>query len=300
MSFEPKTRREIEMDNLNIKSHLNTSLEAEGISVSEDLIGRTMDAIRLQEVDQDKNKIETKKPIFFRHTRTLITVAAAALILVVGFNALRTLSPIGMKSDMSKSDNSTTNYDAGTTEMYSANENAPKDGYVAYDQDRAKSDTKFTEDMAEDLEEDSKQNTDMFMETKSDEAAGGADEPGLNDIMTGYSYEFTDIILIEAVDVSEVFIASETTGEMNTISDKLQIDDFYTVMEKYSFAPGSATDKDMQYVVIIKSEERESQINIGETTIIVDHSYKDIMSQSIYKTADHSKLLEELKELIGN
>lgn len=311
MSFEPKTRREIEIDELNIKSHLNTSLEADEISVSENLISRTLDAIRLNESndsDRDKENNNYKRPLLFRHNRTLITVAAAVLILVVGFSALRTLSPIGMKSDMSKSDNTASYDDAGKTEMFSTTERVLEEDSVAFDFDVAgeefKADSKMTgytnEVILEDANEEREQSLENDMVTTKDEEP---DSPNSNDRIvssSGYILTITDIILTEANDVKEISVASQTTDDMNIISDKEQIEAFYSMMEKYSFMENTIADTDMHYVVNITSEDKESQISIGERAITVDIVHDGIMSQSIYSTADHIMLLKDLKELLGD
>ena len=38
MNFDDKEKEQLDFEQLNIKSHLNTSMELKGISVSEDLI----------------------------------------------------------------------------------------------------------------------------------------------------------------------------------------------------------------------------------------------------------------------
>ncbi|NLO09307.1 MAG: hypothetical protein GX129_05495 [Clostridiales bacterium] len=306
MSFEPKKRREIEMDELNVKSHLNTSLEVEGISVSEDLIGRTLDAIRLSEANaSDRIKInEHKKPSLFRHTRTLVTVAAAALILVVGFNALRTLSLMGMKE--SKSDNSVAYDDAGKTEMYSLKERAPEDGDTAYtieEADKYKADSKVIGSIDEDIAEDSLENEetlDMIMGINAEEQA---EDPATIDKTTaagGYMLVFTDIILTEATDVKEITITSRTATGMKSISDNELIDDFYSLMEKRSFMQHTVADTDIYYWVDIISQDRKSEISIGETTMTVETVHDGVVSQSIYSSDDHIMLREDLKALLGN
>ena len=311
MSFEPKTRREIEIDELNIKSHLNTSLEADEISVSENLISRTLDAIRLNESndsDRDKGNNKYKRPLLFRHNRTLVTVAAAALILVVGFSALRTLSPIGMKSEMSKSDSSASYDDAGKTEMFSTTERELKEDSAALEFDEVGGEFKANSKMAaytnegilEDVNDEKEQSLDNDMVTTKDEKA---DSPNSNDRIVsskGDILTITDIILTEATDAKEISVASQTTDDMNIISDKEQIEAFYSMMEKYSFMENTIVDTDMHYVVNITSEDKESQISIGEIAITVDIVHDGIMSQSIYSTADHIMLLKDLKELLGD
>ncbi|TAH73835.1 MAG: hypothetical protein EWM47_02195 [Anaerolineaceae bacterium] len=311
MSFEPKKRNEIEMDKFNIKSHLNRSLEAEGISVSEDLISRTMDAIKLQEAkDLDKNKdnnkdnLVYKKPIFiYRHARTLVTVAAAVLILVVGINAIRMFAPLGMKKDMAKSENSASYDDAGTTEIYQT-KNAPKEDSGVPDMDTSdglQSDTKFTGGIAEDDSADLVENeqfVDMFVESKSEDHAeiSSADNDRLTSL--GEELTFVDITFIEATDVNQITITSKTTGEIKTISNQEQIDNFYVVMEKHGFRPGTEDDIAAQYVIMLNSDERDSQIIIGETAITVDHTYKDMSSQSVYISTDHNMLINDLNYLL--
>ena len=46
MNFDKNKSDYSKLDDMNIKSHLNTSLEMSGISVSEDLIQRTIQAIK--------------------------------------------------------------------------------------------------------------------------------------------------------------------------------------------------------------------------------------------------------------
>jgi hypothetical protein len=307
MSFEQKKRNELEMDELNIKSHLNTSLEAEGISVSEDLVSRTLNAIRLQEAESlgvDKDKFGHKKPLFFyRNVRTLVTVAAAALILVVGFNAIRMYAPFGMKENMAKSDNSTSDDGAGNRKMYSTKESAPKEDKVAYDMDASddfESDAQTNgtieqEDQAYTLEGD--KSVDMPMGIKSDEKA---DENNEADRISSleYTLTFTDITLMEYLDVSSITISSNSTGEMKTLTKEELIDGFYSVMEKHLFMQATGDDTATQYIIKLTSEDADSQIIIGENMLTVDNTHMGTTSHSIFTTADNNLLLKDLKELL--
>ena len=86
MNYNGKDKNDkIELDELKIKSHLNTSLDLIGISVSEDLINRTLAAIKEQalsgedEVTQTSIMKPTKKIIAWnRYIRGFAGVAAAA------------------------------------------------------------------------------------------------------------------------------------------------------------------------------------------------------------------------------
>lgn len=308
MNFEPMKREDIEVDKLNIKSHLNTSLEAEGISVSEDLISRTMDAIRRNEVnnsDTGQDNMEHKKLVFFRHTRTLVTVAAAALILVVGINALRMLSPLGSKSDMSKSQNSVSD-DAGKTEIFYTTERSREENKEAYDQDTSdgsKSDAPMVGALADeatvDMTEEEEQSFDMKI-SKSEEQT---EEPGVGGrvmAIQGDALTFTEVINIESTEVSSITISSMTADMTNTIANQDQIDKFYSVMNEYLFMQSEAEDTNTLYVVSLASEDGDSQLLISETNIAVNYTRNGTISHGIYSAADHSRLLEEIKNLLAD
>ena len=214
MNFDQKKRSKIELDELNIRSHLNTSLEADEISVSEDLISRTLDAIRLNESndsDKDKGKNKDHKPLFFRHTRTFVTAAAAVLVLVVGLSVLKN-SPIEMKSQTSKSDDSVDFDAAGTTEIYSIKEDAYK--YDEADSDSGAANG-FKEEEDSDLVDSGKPDTPVGDKSPEEILRGLEDEISketIDDVMKSsdeYILSFSDITLIEPTDIKVVIIASD-------------------------------------------------------------------------------------------
>lgn len=305
-----KTKDEIDMDNYNIKSHLNTSLEAEGISVSEDLVLRTLKAIRQNEAkttDVDKINMQTRKPIVrFRYARTLVTVAAAALILLVGLSAIREISPLGMKNNMSKPENTAKHDDAGTTEIYSVKEDAAKNDLADYEmksskgtiddinEARALVEGESTYTQADDISEE------MFI-TSLD--ADLVDNTGVQDKMLAPEEETLSFNLIASVEtshVSEIRIINESTGDITIISNQDQVENFYSIMNKYLFRPGGESDTDIQYKITIYSEDRDSQIIIGKTSVTVELIHNENRSASIYIADNHDKLLEELMDLSRN
>ncbi|HWT73813.1 MAG TPA: hypothetical protein VN258_03715 [Mobilitalea sp.] len=95
MSYNDKKNENIEIDDMNIRSHLDTSLELSGISVSEDLINRTLEAIKKQtagqpaEESQAGSKSVTKKVIpWNRYIRGFAGVAAAVVVVAAGYSFL--------------------------------------------------------------------------------------------------------------------------------------------------------------------------------------------------------------------
>ena len=123
MSYKDKEVN-VEMDDLKIKSHLNASLDLSGINVSEDLINRTLAAIKLQSAvniearsgaGADEKTIEKKERKVLpwnRYVRGIAGIAAAAVIAVIGINFVRNM-PMGMKMDKS-AENSALQMDGGS------------------------------------------------------------------------------------------------------------------------------------------------------------------------------------------
>ena len=106
MNSNRKDIKKIDIDKLDIKAGLNASLDKEGISVSEDLVRRTLEAIRMNEAsgrESGVNMTERKKPVFsYGYVRTFVAAAAAVLVLVAGLNAIRIFTPKTFKSDLAK------------------------------------------------------------------------------------------------------------------------------------------------------------------------------------------------------
>ena len=313
MKFESKKREDIEMDELNIRSHLSTSLEAEGISISEDLINRTMDAIRLHEtncIDISKDNTEHRKLLFFRNTRALVTVAAAVLILVIGINALGRLSPLRTKNDKSNYREFTSVEDAGRTEIYTARSSIEEGKEENYDRDKSddfKADAPMLEDMTgeptDDLAKEDGTSLDMEISKSENRVEEKAEEPGENDMVMsiqGATLAFTDVIVINSSEVSSITIGSTATGEERTISNRDQIDSFYSVMGEHLFMQSATEDTTNLYVVSFTAENGDSQLLIGETNVVVDNTLNDTVSHGLYSAADHSRLLEDIKKLLAD
>ncbi len=86
-----------------MKDHLRASFDMDNITVSEDLIARTLQAINKDNVTenyQQKDKKKYKFPIY-----RIVGVAAVVLILIVSINVLQNISPIGMKKSSTTNDN---------------------------------------------------------------------------------------------------------------------------------------------------------------------------------------------------
>ncbi len=103
----------MEVDELNIKSHLNDSLDLSGISMSEDLINRTLLAIKKQselptavaEVNESMTENDANRKVIHwnRYFRAFAGVAAAVVVVVVGYSLANNGAFSGYKSKTSNS-----------------------------------------------------------------------------------------------------------------------------------------------------------------------------------------------------
>lgn len=327
MSFEQKIRNDLERDKFNINYHLNTSLEAEGISVSEDLIRRTMDAIKLNEVsdsDMVKDTYGHKRPFYLRHAKALVSLAAAALLLFVGFSAFKNFPYLG-KKDMNAENSAKYDY-SGSTEKFSLATREASDDSVAYQTTEEGNEAAFKADLPADAAADTGadvgtldsklaiardnngegdvengETQDLDMLTAAD-AKDKMDETQLSEHIASYPeymLTFTDIAVTEAAFVKEIKVTSNATADFKIINDEEEIDAFYSVMTHHSFMHSTEADEDILYIINITSEDKEEQINIGETVLTVDITHDDTAAHSVYSVADHSLLLKDISDLLG-
>lgn len=91
-----------DLDNMRLKDHLNASFELDNIKVSEDLIARTLKAVKEAEV-QVEHPEETNKIKRFP-VRRLVSAAAVVLVLLVGVQVMNN-GFIGSKKDSGSSEN---------------------------------------------------------------------------------------------------------------------------------------------------------------------------------------------------
>lgn len=140
MNYKDKKNNNIENDDMNIKSHLNASLDLSGISVTEDLINRTLEAVKKNSSEQKtagyrtaaqktsvrpgtagtKGNLEAghrKIILWNRYTRTFAGVAAAAIVVIAGYGLMSS----GLFSGRMKD-----NMNSGTA-MMAENNSAPEE-----------------------------------------------------------------------------------------------------------------------------------------------------------------------------
>jgi len=295
MSFGQNKGNKFDIDDLDIKSCLNASFEDEGISVSEDLINRTLDAIRkhaAEDFGSEKELDEHKKPAsFLRKTRILISAAAAVAILFIGINAIGLFAP-------NKSDQASPEYNymdmAGQSEfsLQAAKESGDSVAGISSEENAEKYTGK-----------DEITVTESTSETKNNMFADGSDTQQENDMKLSSAFNrdevvFADIVDIEQADVKSITITSMTGDRTITLTEQEQVDSFYSIMGNHSFVRETQGQSDEQFLIEILAENRKSRIIIGSNYVDAETTDNDIVSHSLYSAKDQGKLLEDLNELL--
>lgn len=322
----------LEIDDMNIKSHLNASLDLSGIQVSEDLINRTLQAIKQQEKmdhEEETTPKEAERKIipWSRYVRRVAGVAAAVFVVVIGFNALTRLD-IGSKksadnstqSEMDtrmmdemaeKSSESTAMNDAEvsiasvqeeeTTMDAASTESVAEEPAATENQSMGTAEISSTEDGSNDSNEDRK----MEAADASDTAFAKEDSDtssllyhsnaGASDTLG-----FRDIFLSDSQQVEQITIFDDKNKERVTLTDRNDIENFYDLMDQQHFQTASDVVVESQYTIEIKAKGEEEDIytmTIGNG-VSIQTVLGDTVSHSVYQSVDEMSLKQSLQEFI--
>lgn len=323
-------KKNTEYDDMNIKTHLNTSLELDGISVSEDLINRTLQAIKLQQAPQEMEEkpISSDKKVIAwnRYVRGLAGIAAAIIVVVVGYSIIDNM---GMKfnkssdkaSDSQEFDRSEAKMDIASTDSADGSfkreeEVAAEDGYMAGNSTEAtvessESDAKQTQ-LDTEADEESTLQFKITADTASPaensgagtdtEIAKGEDQSQLASI-AGNKEEtviltFRDIFLSDPKSAEYITITEEVNNTSITLTEQEDIQDFYTVMDQHQFTPDGNSSPMQDYTVEVKTPQPENSIYtmvIGDF-ISVSYTSGDVVSNGIFHAVDNALLKQSLDE----
>ncbi|HKL79559.1 MAG TPA: hypothetical protein VJ888_03870 [Mobilitalea sp.] len=307
MSFDQNKKDTIEMDDLNIKLHLNKSLDISKISVSEDLIRRTLEAIKSKSPEQSINvqpvQISEQKVIpWARYIRTFAAVAAAGLILVVGVKSINLLG--GTKDDISSdSRKNSVAYDmkseskadsaSQTSDASDFDENIRK--YTTNNEEASPLVDSDSQIMKEDvgvMEQDAFDSELSFGVTMPGTAP--ADNSYYSDI---YTLSFGDICPIVNLAAESVNITDSATGDSVFLSSEEDINTFYTMLDRYAYSEGADSSGVNNYVIKISSSGSSYTIAAEDEYIITNYSYGDEKTDSRYIAAEYKQLLLDIQAL---
>lgn len=301
--------KELSSDDMNIKQHLNESLDIKGITISEDLINRTLSAIKQSEIEQpgdqqqdnkSKDEMAFKKIIpWSRCIRKIAGVAAAVLIVTVGLSLTIRDSA---KDDISQENSEmtaedTSRYgtaDASGTTAFEA-EQSSEDG-LAQSLDKDDTDTSIAPKSAINPEEGNDIATASLEDSK--------DEEDITEALTvddgnGSPRTFEEIILTNSELVESLKIIDQTNNTEVVLTEQSDILNFYAVMEQQLFTIGTTAPISENYIVEavgLQTEEVLYTMIIGDS-ISVSNSSGDSVDQSIYNTENNELLIQNIDEL---
>lgn len=321
MSYNKKDH--MDMDELNIKSHLNASLELDGINVSEELIRRTLKAINQQSGEEMKTtNVERKSSHWHRYVRSFAGVAAAIVVVILGYSVAKNM-PMGAKKDASPDNHYMTSEvakDSADPEKAETDlSDAIQDGkditeYNAFTENTTtagssdeRGDINYTISGTQKANSEETYGSDPGAtgddsNGASDKDTSGAIEAPLKAGLTGRQiFSFRDICILTPDQLKEVRITDNSRNLTKTITDQAQIQDIYTRLGDYTFSIAPETSTDRYYSVEIDSTTQEENfyaILIGEN-ITVQYQQGDDVVESIYNSTDYENFMIEL-DLIFN
>lgn len=316
----------IEVDDMKIKSHLNASLDLSGISVSEDLINRTLEAIKKQtaqqqitEVSQTSMEEEHKKVIpWNRYIRTFAGVAAAAIVIVAGYGIINSgmmgskksastndTASMDMAYETTAADSTMSTADATATQDITATtDTATEEAAVTNEQENALS---AQDDNSEEaLQFTITADTGMAAADAEEGATGsvgdttvGATAPMLKGAVSESPLAFRDIFPAEPTQVNSITVTDLVNVSSFTLTLQEDILDFYTVMDQQQFTYSTETAAEAAYTIEITTAPEEAlySMTIGDH-ITVNYSGGGVSSQSLYDAVDMEALKQSLIDLL--
>jgi len=326
----------IEMDDMNIKSRLNASLDLSGISVSEDLINRTLAAISKQTIEQenevqDKNeqekilqdRTESGKAVISNagQDKPEQTEADSKTSLdgqqkkIISWNRyIRTFAGVAAAAIVVVA-----GYGLISSGLFAGYKSAERstDSSVAYDMADQATDTTGTTAATNAEESMSAEQSSPTEDSASTEESltfsttaiedGAVEEEAPASIVGGALYknaEGTEVLTFRDIFVSDPGAAKSLTitDHVNQISVTLTLPEditaFYEVMDQYQFTYG--TEASVEDGVTLEIEDTEGMIdtmNISEH-ITVTYEDADTSSQVVYDAVDPEGFQQSLQELI--
>lgn len=325
-----------EYDDMNIKSHLNTSLDLEGVSVSEELFQRTLTAIKEQQAQREEHgaskgedKFGTKIVPWNRYVRSFAGVAAALILVVVGYNVIKQMPVV--KNETTSMDNAAPEanlmMDQAATEE--ANTNAAMEAPAAA---KSEADTAAKEsDLTASLEASEYTIT---AENSADESYGtsansdgtansnGQEETEGETLITmipnedtkthefsttlrgaeatAVTYTFRSIFLPTPEEAEYITISNNKEGISITLTALEDIQAFYLVMDTHQFTGDGLVAADGQdYTVEMKNPDTQAlyTMYLGPN-LVVKCIQGDNITENVYYPDDETLLKQDIEAFL--
>lgn len=326
----------IEMDDMNLRTHLNTSLDLSGINVSEDLINRTLAAIKVQAASYQDNEYQYEKEeprnkviVWNRYARGFAGVAAAALIIAIGYGAMTQVSfmsknentnstapqaeySLSMDQADQASDRITGTESAVTEESASlamegkADKELPEEDNGQYgiaSGTSEKSSEMTTKESQLQGSAEAEQGSTFADNTADDTDAGtSSDDNSITSALTTENtvYTFREVFLPEPAQVFSITISDNINNVSVTLTDPSEISGFYNRMDQHEFINGTEAVENQVYTIEVKNLQNESQyiMRVGDH-ISVHLTQGDTASVSYYDELGDAYLKQDLEATIA-
>lgn len=331
MNFNNKNSDNINFDDLNIKTHLNNSLDLNGICVSEELIQKTLQAIKEQSstnIDLEENH-KKRKEISIPwniYIRSLTGVAAAALLLFVGYQVANSTLFNATKGNMENRTADMAKEESVQQDIFVTMENAVDDAANGIDgTDTSYGATEYKMDATGKAEiemsatpADKETNTELnidLAEKDSDQGLMREDvtiKSSLSGVIEEENYSITgehdlsnlfgfqEILPLTVEQITKITITDEVNQKSLTLLEQKDISELYSLMKRYQYS-GSAGihDNNMYYTIAMETtDDIHAIVRLG-AVLTIESSDGEVSSMSGYNVVNHEELLRELNVFIS-
>lgn len=298
---------DMNLDKLNIKSHLNASLDFSKVSVSEELIQKTLRAINEDPstlVEKEENVMNARKTPWNSYVRRLTGVAAALIVLIGGYSIIK--NSVGMKSSKEDSGGYMENSISMDMAQPEAKSQVSEDDQVLFSAtDRALDDVDLgtTENTTLTKEEELKMDVAAVEDDSNENGYGITSSPNLtsetSDARLG-SVKFTQIFQGAVDQIESIMITDDGASKSVIITEDLEISKVYSLLDSYLYsAAESGLSSDIYYAIEIREKQSDdiNTITIGDTVTISSETLTPDDTQA-YEMINLEEFNRELKILI--
>jgi len=303
MSFGHKEIDGMEVDDMNLKSHLDTSFEESGLRVSEDLIRKTMEAINQQTLNksvEDKKVVNYKAKVNQRnmYIRRYAGVAAAVVLLIVGYQMVQN---VGLGTNSKSSDNERS-YDIQESASEEQQDSSSTDSLseVQLETTTAAEDAKTNYTVADEADSMETDEQAPMMVTEEPEVSVSDSTYGSTMIGNANNSEgmtFSQICLLIPEDVTYLKITNVAKENSMILTDQTKIKSFYEAMDNHLFTNGTKSSVNWYYIIEVKKQEEATTdydtIWVGDS-LMVQYSNDSEENYSSYDAVDQVELIKEL------
>ncbi len=284
-----------DLDNLRLKDHLNASFDMDNIKVSEDLIARTLKAIRESEPQEEQQKEENK----IRHfpVRRLVSAAAVALVLLAGIGVLQN-GLISNKNDtqLNMESGAAESAEPGELAIYNtaADDSAGLNGETGYG---LASDSAVTEAEAPSAEESVNE---YAADTKGTSKVGGA---GTDSVLSGTKFSGLYPAVSDRTSTFTLLKNDGTKESAASAPDKVR--QFISLLDEYPLTAsvdqkmdneGNRGENWSYKAEIMTAEKQTYTIYLGEEIQVLQGEESTESTSSTYLTENMDTLLKQVDD----